>query len=237
MNKNRFNPTCATVRKHLKHWFTADIIAVERNLRDHRDETSLGSQLLVGPMQYMVTSKSYKLPPAIEWLVVAVIIGGLFAVVYPAVQNLRDLKGPHGETIPSQPPSEVNRLAHPTGISIVAPINWDQIRDQGPDVPFLCIAARGGSGRRLKSWITIQVCSEPDAPQIAKFRKVTFQGHPAYEAMTINREDTFDDRGLSTWQLYWRRQDKWWNVTFCIADEMTVLPDQIRAYVNTIKVP
>ena len=105
-----------------------------------------------------------------ELVVVLIILGGLVALLVPAVQQVRNPKGPHGEMIPSGSPIEANRITHATGLSIVAPANWNQTRDLGPDTQFLQIAARGAPLRRLKSVITIELCEPIPDKQTARAR-------------------------------------------------------------------
>lgn len=177
----------------------------------------------------------------VELVVVLLIMGGmggLVALLYPAVMIARNPKGPHGERIPRAAPLESNRITHPTRLSIIAPENWDQVRDRGPDVPFLSIAARGTPGRRLTSVITVELIdSPPDDMKLCSFSKIVFHDHPAYEQMQVLREDTFDDPARSRYDLYLNRQGHWWNVRFLVAEEMTVLPPQIRQYIETVRFP
>ena len=173
-----------------------------------------------------------------ELAIVVAIIGAMLLVLYPAIQSSRNPKGPHGETYPSSPPDEANRIVHPTGLSIVAPENWDQVSDMGRDIPFLRVAARGAPGRRLKSIIMVSQCgTDPDEAVLAACTKITFQGTEAYEACTVTREDSFDDPARSNYVLYFERNGTWWQINFLVADRMTQLPDSIRQYIETIRLP
>ncbi|QDU42731.1 hypothetical protein Mal52_11980 [Symmachiella dynata] len=177
------------------------------------------------------------LPSRFEILVIVVICGGLFALLYPAVQMQRNPKGPHGSMIPQEPPDERNRVFHSSGVSIVAPLNWDKIRDYSFGFPFLSVAARGVPGARLRSFIEIQLTDAPGEDIQNRYRPLRFQGWPAYERMQIDREDSFDDPASSSYELYVNRNDEWWLVRFIIADEMTELPPEIRRYLDTIRFP
>jgi len=170
-----------------------------------------------------------------ELVVVLLIWGVLGLLLLPAVEHARNPKGPHGEMVPIAPPIESNRITHATGLSIVAPVNWDQTRDWDPGTPSLCVAARGTPGRRLTSFITVQL-SEPN-PDLASCRQVQFQGTPAYEKTTVDREDTFDDPASSSYDLYVERNGTRWHVQFIIAKRMTELPNSIRLYLETIRFP
>jgi hypothetical protein len=178
-----------------------------------------------------------RLSPVVEVLVVVAIVAGLFCILSPAIQNARNPKGPHGEVLPSQLPNEANRSFHPSGLSIVAPVNWDQIRDQVPGVQFLCIAARGSPGRRLKSWITIERAPGRPDQVLNEYRKVTFRYEIAYEKLTIERKNTLDDAGTSSWNMYLCYQKQWWLIGYYIADEIDEIPFQIRPFIDTIKLP
>lgn len=176
-------------------------------------------------------------PPLIEWTFVAAIITGLVVFIYPIVQSTRNPKGLHGKMIPTESPDESNRIVHATGLSIVAPLNWDQIRDMEPTTPFLCVASRGVPGRRLKSCITIRQCETPDDEVLNRFTQIKFQQHVAFEKMSVEREGTFDDPESSNYDLYVSISDQWWHINFLVADKMTVLPAEIRQYFDTIVFP
>lgn len=174
----------------------------------------------------------------IEIVVVLAIIGGLFALFYPMIQSARNPKEPNGQIIPSDPPKESNRITHASGLSIVAPVNWDQVRENGSNVPFLCIAARGRPGTRLNSIITISIANpSPDESKLKTFNKVEFQQRPAHEKIQVLREWTFDDPAQSSYDLYLNRDGKWWHINFFVAQKLTELPPDIRRYINTVAFP
>ncbi len=139
--------------------------------------------------------------------------------------------------IPTQSPHESNRIVHASGLSIIAPINWDQILDKGPSIPFLCIASRGMPGRRHKALIAITQCEKPNDDSLKRFLKVKFQQHVAFEKMTIKRKGTFDDPPSSSYDLYVLISGQWWYINFLVAEEMTLLPEIVRQYIETIKFP
>jgi hypothetical protein len=172
-----------------------------------------------------------------ELLVVVAILGGLSALLYSALQQVRNPKGPHGELVPTAAPEEANRIVHATGLSIVAPKNWDQIRDEGPDVPFLCVAARGIPGGRLTSFITIHSTERPGETLLSGATRVSFQGFPAYERMAIDRASTFDDPARSTYSLYVDAAGDWWAITWVVADAVRELPPEIKKYIDTVRLP
>lgn len=169
-----------------------------------------------------------------EWLVVLVVPIILALILYPAVQQARNPKGPPGQRIPTELPVEANLVRHPAGLSIIAPPNWDQMREFVPDEPALFLAARGMPGRRLTSLISIERCPQP---ALAGLKKIDFHGDTAYEQTMIDRHHTLDDPASSHYDLYVDRGDQWWHVTFRTAGEMTELPLAIRAYIETIEFP
>lgn len=171
----------------------------------------------------------------IEVAVVLAICGGLFALLYPAVQNARDPQGPHGEVYPTVPPAEDRRITHATGLSLIAPVNWDQIRDEGPTVPALTVACRGRPGARLRSWITVRDSEPPSESVLAGFMKTRFGDSPAFESMKI--VPTNSDGGLSTYQLYVDYHGHCWHITFHVAEETTTLSPAIKQYIDTIRFP
>lgn len=173
----------------------------------------------------------------VEFSVVVLVLVVLIALLYPAVQYDRNPKGPHGRMLPLEPPDEANRVAHVSGISIVAPKNWDQVRERGPGWPSLTIAARGRPRARLKSIISIEETDLPDAAVLERATPLTFQGLPAYEHMEIVRKDTFDVPARSHYELYIKAPDRWWHVDFGVAATISSLPPSIRQYIDTIRLP
>lgn len=173
-----------------------------------------------------------------EFLVVVAILLGLIVFLYPAWELTQNPKGPYGASIPHSPPDEKNRVMHETGLSIVAPENWDRVKFFEPEVPWLSIAARGTPGARLKSLIIVSQCAEPPDPNsLHTFAPVTFQTHSAFEKMEIVRRGSFDDPASSVYELFVDRNGEWWNISFSIADEMTELPLEIRQYIETVEFP
>ncbi len=168
-----------------------------------------------------------------EVIVVGMIVCGLFAILYPAVENMRNPNGLYGEMYPTEPPDESNRVLGRDGLSIIAPVNWD-IADNGHG--GLRIAARGAPLRRLKSVIRIRELSQSPEP-LQGYREIPFQDGIGYEVCQVLREDSFDDAASSSYDLYLERDGKWWNVNFLVADSITELPDSIRQYINTIHFP
>ena len=135
-----------------------------------------------------------------ELMIVLVILGGLFASLYPALERTQNSKGPHGETYPSAGLNEANRITHPTGLSIILPANWDDLSGRSP---ILRIAARGMPMRRQKSVISIrQSDSEPDQRTLDRCKKLQFQNSPAYEMCIVGRKKSFDDPASSSYDLY-----------------------------------
>ena len=131
-----------------------------------------------------------------EFLVILAIISGLFALLYPALQGVRNPKGPYGKKYPSDAPDEVNRVTHPTGLSIILPENWDDLSNGGI---CLRIAARGAPGRRLKSVIAIMQCDpKPDPQTLARCKEIQFQNFPPYEICRVERKSSFDDPASSS---------------------------------------
>ena len=173
-----------------------------------------------------------------ELAIILALWGVPLVLLLPALERERNPKGPHGETIPTGPPIESNRITHATGLSIIAPVNWDQLLDFRPDTPNLQIAARGAPARRLESIIRIELCEPiPDEQTLASCRQVQFQGAQAYEKMQVDREYLFDDPAESSYDLYIERDGLWWHANFYIAARMTELPNAIRQYLETVKFP
>ncbi len=172
-----------------------------------------------------------------ELAIALVIIAGLFALLYPAVQATRNPKGPYGEIYPTDPPVEANRITQPSGLSIIAPANWDSTSYSDSSEPMLSIVARGASNRRLQSTISIRRIEPPETQLLATFTRATFQQHVAYERVQVEREDLFDDPARSSYDLCLNRDGEWWHINLLVADNLETAPTQIMAYINTITFP
>lgn len=188
-------------------------------------------------MSVVMSHPTRKRSRIMEWIAFTGIAGGLIALLYAAVQQARNPKGPYGQMIPTAAPEEANRIVHATGLCVIAPRNWDQIRDEGPEVPFLCIAARGRPGARLKSFITIRRTEPPGEALLSGTARVSFQGLPAYERMGIDRASTLDDPALSSYSLYVDGAGEWWLITWVVADAIRELPPEIKRYIDTVRLP
>lgn len=178
------------------------------------------------------------LPSRGEWVVIAMIAIALGFLLYPAIEE-RLRYGPAGEMIPSEPPDEAHRIVHASGLSIVAPENWELMHDR-PQNPTLTIAARVlPSGGRLISYIEIRKLDSGDEePDVTGFKQTQFQSYPAFERMVADeRTRGASDRRYSTYDLYVDRDGEWWSIRFDIADVLTELPPEIRSYIDTVRFP
>ena len=171
------------------------------------------------------------------YLAALVILSLLSVGLYEGVQQ-RLRYGPAGEMIPADPPDEVNRVVHRSGVSIVAPENWDVIHDW-PENPTFTIAARVfPRGRRLTSSIWIKKLDTGKEPDLKGFNEFHFQSRPAYERMVADEQTRgASDRRYSTYDLYIDRDGEWWSIRFDIAEVMTELPAEIREYIETVRFP
>jgi len=171
-------------------------------------------------------------------LVVMTIGVVLFYKVKRVEDQYRNPKGPAGDSIPAESPDEANRIVHASGLSIIAPQNWDQIRDRGPDVEFLCIAARNRQlHKRLRSFITISEADQPTPATLSDYVAVAFQGSSAYECLRVDREYSFDDGARSSYSLYVNAEGRWWYIEWRVAETIREMPPQIKEYLDTIKLP
>ncbi|WP_339727906.1 hypothetical protein [uncultured Gimesia sp.] len=173
----------------------------------------------------------------IELLIVLCILTVLF-IVY--VDMTRNFKGPIGRTIPKTSPREENRIFHPSGLSFVAPPNWDSNlnMEYHQEVSRLSVVPREGISRRYqRANFRCKLIDPPQTEQISDSVRVEFQGFPAYERMYVLRTDTFDAPAFSVYDLFINRDGEWWRVSYEIADEMTELPLIMREYIKTIRFP
>jgi hypothetical protein len=166
----------------------------------------------------------------IEWLVVVTVILVMVAVLLPAVRLAQDPNGPHGDPVPTELPDERNRYYHESGISIVLPPNWETRQDS----LNLRIWPRCGLGRMpavLRAWRF-----DGERPtDLVSMRPTTFQGRPAFEQMVVVRKDTLDDPAVSEYTLCFEHNGVWWDINYSIQDELEVLPDMMRRYIETIR--
>ena len=156
----------------------------------------------------------------LEGLVVVAVVGGVIAILRPAIQAARDASlfpdGPYGELIPSDPPQESRRIEHASGFSIVMPPNWE-LFDRDPF--FQIVARHRGGGMRFRSMITVAQVAPTDT-ELATWKRTDFHGHMAYEKpMRVQREYTFDDPAWSNYSLFVDVSGKWWQVSFGLAKE------------------
>lgn len=174
----------------------------------------------------------------VECLVVIAIIATLAALVLPAVRDARNPKGPLGEDIPSSPPVEVNRITHESGLSIVAPVNWDPVFQLEQGIPEIQITARGAPGRRMTSWISVQRIETPSVEELSRLKARKFHGFMAYEkSMHVVRTWSFEHPAQSSYWLIVDCQSEWWRIGFSIADSLTELPLEINQYLDTVRFP
>ncbi|QDV16266.1 hypothetical protein Pan153_08930 [Gimesia panareensis] len=173
----------------------------------------------------------------VEFLVVISIITFLILLLHPAIQD-RDAEGrPLGKMIPETAPNEENRIKHPSGFSIIAPPNWLK-RDMGPDQFWITIYPRPRGASRKLSALTISREGPLNPNRVPKgYKKVTFQGFPAYERIVVTRKYLFDDPPISDYDLYIDRDGEGWHVNFSLLTSMTELPEIMREYINTIRFP
>ncbi len=177
-------------------------------------------------------------PPNIQFCARAIIVI-LMAWLYSIVVTLPKPTGPRGELIPSSKPDEKNRVFHPQGFSIIAPENWDRLPYGETGTPaYLQIAARGTPGHRLKSMITVTLVGELfDTSVVRNYKPSMFQDQFAWEYCRITKEYTFDDGARSECDLFFKRGRNYWHIHFLLADEMTSLPNSVRQFLETFRLP
>lgn len=167
-----------------------------------------------------------------EMVVIVLIITGLVAILLPAVERARNPKGPHGRMIPDAPPNELNRISDESGLSIVAPENWDR-RRLPYDGRSIAVHARGAPAARIQSTIEVMPSVPPDDQFLKEARKLEFQGYPAYEK-TGYEMTTFE---YTTHLIYVKRGESWWQITVGIKRNLAALPEEFRPYLETIRFP
>lgn len=169
-----------------------------------------------------------------ELAAIVLIIGVLIALLLPAVAQQRHPNGPWGRMIPNEPPDEANRIAHSSGLSIIAPENWDRA-EFGPGEIFVGIHARGKG--RIRSQITIYKAEPSNTQFLNGAREFEFQGYPACEKTVVERESSFDDPAYSSHSIYVNQNENWWSIELLIQKRLDGLPEEFRPYLKTIRFP
>jgi hypothetical protein len=197
-----------------------------------------GVQVLSDSMNHISTagnSTSRKHFSPGEMVAIVVIIGALIAILLPAVkeaQKHQNPKGPHGRMIPAEPPEEDNRITVESGLSIVAPQNWD-LAELLYDGPCIGIHARRSSLRRTRAMLWVQMSLPPDEDFLEEAKKIKFQGQPAYEKIGYEL-DTFE---YTTYLMYVEREESWWLISIKLKKYLEELPEEFRPYLETIQFP
>ena len=174
-----------------------------------------------------------------ELAVVALIVGGLAFLIWPAVNV--DCTGSTGSAIPAGPPDEARRLRHPAGFSVIVPPDWQSreipLRKDDPSLRLFPQVPKGPSCpvRRAEAGLVIANLGAGRPPALDGFQRIAFQGRAAYERMDVTRTSTFDDQARSEYTMYIERDADWFLVTYFIAEARTELPSSVRDYIETIR--
>ncbi len=84
--------------------------------------------------------------------------------------------------------------------------------------------------------ITVTYLGESFDETIAKkLEQSIFQGQDSWEMFRITKSYTFDDGARSEYDLFFKREQRWWHINFLVADEITSLPGAIRQYLESFK--
>ncbi|QDT26661.1 hypothetical protein Enr10x_19710 [Gimesia panareensis] len=191
----------------------------------------------------LVTKSKRAAVTKVEFLVIIFIIIILIALLYPAIQPPNS-DGPLGKLIPVTAPDEKNRVTHTSGISFIPPPDWVQIRDLGPDNPWLRITPRGSRKGRDRAVLMIGRVGDynqedrlPDQTELKQFKQFQFQGYPAYERVIHVREPAFDNADVTLYDQYHDRDGEWWHVSYSVVEDLDELPEMMREYINAIRFP
>ncbi|HEX8201723.1 MAG TPA: hypothetical protein VF590_14670 [Isosphaeraceae bacterium] len=172
-------------------------------------------------------------------MLAGILAGFMFAmlIVGALLYELCQPRVPVG-AIPSQPPSEANRLHHPAGFSIVRPPHWE-LGSWGRHNEYVQLQyyLPPTSGIRVGAMITIAGGGRDRPSGLDAYQKTLFQGQEAYEAIQVNRRWTTcpDDPASSRYTLFFKHQDRWFSIDYLVQDELTVLPGIVRQYLNTLR--
>jgi hypothetical protein len=143
-----------------------------------------------------------------------------------------------GRDIPSEPPSESNRIVHPNGFSIINPENWKSKLVLASD-PYLppTIAISPSSTRVTRRYgASLSVKQLPnDRVDLEGFQESEFQGQPAHERVATRDGSFMDDPPAMSYALCFQRDGDWFEIRYSIYDAYDDLPDMIEAYINTFQ--
>jgi hypothetical protein len=141
---------------------------------------------------------------------------------------------PMGQSIPSRPPDEANRVVHPAGFSLIFPPNWE-VRVEGEDKR----AGRVSGVPRnldLRSRTPAWICSTKYGTTTRPFpdqgfRSISFQGKPAFE----RRETKRGDKPHFRCTLFFQRGGEWYVLVYLVTQDRDSLPPMIQAYFDTFQ--
>ncbi|WP_461509484.1 hypothetical protein [Rhodopirellula baltica] len=177
-------------------------------------------------------------------IVVAFILGGVMVLLYRAVQATRHPDGPLGSAFPTELPDELRRHQNITRVSMVLPPNWvenemmTEMHRRYPDGDHIWYSAipRTTPGRRPNSAIDVRFLAEPIHEINDDFTRCEFNGLPAFERTYVN--NSIGDPYVSEYLLYVNQDDGWWFIQYSTdRRRLTSLPDGVRRYVETIRLP
>lgn len=171
-----------------------------------------------------------RLSKRLELVVVTIILVGMGWTFIEVKRSIPVL----GKAIPVDAPLEKNRAHAPSGASIVLPERWKVRNQAGPQL--LWIAPESGS-RRLRAWIIVETNEEKRPLDLEVCRPVRFRGAPAVERMDVVREGTFDEPANAEYRLHVEVKGQWYTVRYFIAERRTELPEMVRAYLETVRLP
>ena len=167
----------------------------------------------------------------VEVAVVVAILSLILFLSWPILSH-ENVGKPLGEAIPSEPPSEANRVEHPQGFSIVFPANWEVQVGEGPQIDGTPRTIGFCSRSDAVIWLTNQGSVQPSLGP--EFRPTTFQGQPAF-ASVERKPDTFDDEGHFRYTLYFKRDGEWFSLVYLLGRDRPSLPPMMRYYFETFR--
>jgi hypothetical protein len=143
---------------------------------------------------------------------------------------------PSGRDVPDEGPSERNRLHHPAGFSIIAPINWEpHVYDEGDEDSIHCYP-RSTIPRRFSATLGVRKFEREPERLLVEMTATEFQGEPAFEQIETRPDRGFETPAYFGYTLVFQREGDWYEIRLGILSECNEVPDVYWQYFNSFEV-
>lgn len=165
-----------------------------------------------------------------RWDVILPIVLGTVAasVVYVLVI------GPMGRDVPSDPPTEENRVHHPLGFSMICPENWKSMSmgEMGRYDGSITLLPEGK--RRYSGGMYVQLLKEPPE-NLNQLPTIEFQGKPARLRVSLSHDTGWEPPPRSSFELILERNGRWFSIVYGIFAELDAIPETVWPYLESFE--